>query len=344
MIRTKLERQANRIEAVLATHHIPGRVSGGTVTPRWVRFHVLPAIGTEISLIKQLGDVLAAALDAPHCRISRRGAAAEVEIPRDDPQPVCLLPLYQQLDNIPPVTAVLGLTDDGTPLLIRLPSPNAAHILVAGATGAGKTTLLRSILLSLALSNDPRTLQVMLIAASHDFAAFERLPHLVRPVIQEVGEATEALQSLIRLMNRRSASLNVPHIVVVIDELADRLPIHRFMTRLLHSAHRAGIHVIAATRPAAHALDTANFPVRLVGKVANATDARIASGWPGTGAERLQGRGQFIAVAEGQVIRLQSAHVSPDEIDQTLDSLLPNCTAPTQRQPQISLGGQHASS
>jgi len=65
----------------------------------------------------------------------------------------------------------------------------------------------------------------------------------------------------------------------------------------------------------------ANFPVRLVGKVGSATDARVASGWSGTGAERLQGRGDFIAVAEGRVMRFQAAYVSSDEIRETVERL-----------------------
>ena len=46
-MREMLEFQADRIEAVLAQHKVPGRVTGGTVTPRWVRFKVLPAMGAR---------------------------------------------------------------------------------------------------------------------------------------------------------------------------------------------------------------------------------------------------------------------------------------------------------
>jgi len=51
-----------------------------------------------------------------------------------------------------------------------------------------------------------------------------------------------------------------------------------------------------------------------VGRVTSVEDARTATGWSGTGAERLLGRGDFLAVAEGRVIRFQAAHVSPAEI------------------------------
>ena len=73
-MRHKLEFQADRIEAVLSLNKVQARVTGGTVTPRWIRFQLLPAVGAKISRIKNLSEELAAALDAPNCRVSRRGA------------------------------------------------------------------------------------------------------------------------------------------------------------------------------------------------------------------------------------------------------------------------------
>ncbi|MFN3763010.1 MAG: DNA translocase FtsK, partial [Anaerolineae bacterium] len=156
-MRRMLEYQADRIEAVLAHHKIPARVTGGTVTPRWIRFQVAPALGARIGAITGLAEELAAALDAPTVRVARQGATIAVEVPREDPHPVRLRPLLEGLHNVPPVTAVLGIADDGVPLLIRLPSPDVAHILVAGTTGSGKTALLRAIILSLAYFNGPKS-------------------------------------------------------------------------------------------------------------------------------------------------------------------------------------------
>ncbi|MEE9616251.1 MAG: DNA translocase FtsK [Anaerolineae bacterium] len=396
-MRKKLEFQADRIEAVLSLHKVPARVTGGTVTPRWVRFQVLPAIGAKISRIKNLSEELAAALDAPSCRVSRRGAAVSVEVPRDDPQPVRLLPLFRQLTNqptnqltnqppIPPVTAILGLAEDGSPLLIRLPSPDVAHILVAGTTGSGKTALLQTMILSLAMVNPPiggggRGVALVLIDPKGcAFSLFEGLPHLARPVIRDMEETTEALQSLVRLMERQgqgekgtrgqgqapsagsgqapsagsprlrsgqagqAPSLR-PSVVIVIDELADLLmvggkAIQWALTRLTQRGREAGIHIIAATQKPTTAvlgsLVKANFPVRLVGRVTSVEDARTATGWSGTGAERLLGRGDFLAVAEGRVMRFQAARVSPAEVRETVarlaqGGLLPLTAPPTHR-------------
>ena len=391
-MRKKLEFQADRIEAVLSLHKVPARVTGGTVTPRWVRFQVLPAVGAKISKIRNLHEELAAALDAPSCRVSRRGAAVAVEVPRDDPQPVRLLPLYNQLTGkneersgknkekrmeirdspssilhsshsspIPPVTAILGLAEDGAPLLIRLPSPDVAHILVAGTTGSGKTMLLQTMILSLAMTNPAnqrigesaagestnwriadsptRSIAMVLIdPKGHAFSLFDGLPHLARPVVRDVEESTEAFQSLVHLMERRGAIRNPQSairnpqfpVVVVIDELADLLmmggkAVQEPLTRLTQRGREAGIHIIAATQKPTSAvlgpLVKANFPVRLVGRVTSAEDARTASGWSGTGAERLLGRGDFIAVAEGRVTRFQVAHVSQAEIQEVVGRL-----------------------
>ena len=333
-LRPLLEYQADRIEAVLAQNGVPGRVTGGTVTPRWVRFQVMPAVGTQISCVEGLSKELATALNAPGCRVSRRGAAVAIEVPRDDPQPVRLLSLFHQVNDgcwaVPDNTAILGLAEDGAPLLIRLPSPEVGHILVAGATGAGKTVLLQAIALSLAMANPPQRLSLVLIAPRGDaFGPLAGLPHLARPVIREVGETIEALQSLVRLMTCRG-TLREPgnrRTVVVIDELADLWAtggrqVQWALVRLTQHGCGAGVHVIAATeRPTAVARLSPCFPVRLVGRVAGIEDARVASGRSGSGAERLLGWGDFLAVAEGRVVRFQAAYVSPAEIREVAAAL-----------------------
>ncbi|MEE8391106.1 MAG: DNA translocase FtsK [Anaerolineae bacterium] len=402
-MRQKLEFQADRIEAVLKLHKVEARVTGGTVTPRWVCFQVLPALGAKISRIKGLSEELAAALNVSNCRVSRRGATVAVEVPRTDPQPVRLLPLYHQLtqpdlpaqagtrntkhekgSNIPPITAILGLAEDGAPLLIRLPSPDVAHILIAGTTGSGKTVLLQTVILSLAMTNVPPSIPppggklapsptqgegwggslslVLIDPKGHAFKPFGELPHLTRPVIWEVAEVAEALQSLVRLMEKRGDPRSLPtclrrqeppgpacrqtgSVVVVIDELADILmvggkPVQQALTRLTQRGREASIHVIAATqKPTAAVLGPlvkANFPVRLVGHVTSTEDARTATGWSGTGAERLMGRGDFLAVAEGRVTRFQVAHVSPAEIRKVVAHLASPLAPPARR---ISLPG-----
>lgn len=327
--KTALQRQtelmADRIEEALRIHGAPGEIEGGTVAPRWIRFDFAPYRMTRINSVERLANDVAAALDVENVRISRRGLTLAIEVPRDNPKPVRLIPWLSQLKAIGSATALLGIADDGQPLLIKLTSPNVAHILVSGTTGSGKTVLLRDIVLSLALTNSRGRLALVLIdpRGGQAFDAFATLPHLIHPVVRRATDAADVLASLAALMDQRDQDgVSRPPVIVAIDELADLLMTQERatepITRLLQLGRGAGIHVIAATqKPTAAVLGPlvkANFPVRLVGKVASSTDARVAAGWGGTGAERLGGRGDFLAIAEGRVARFQAAWVTEDEI------------------------------
>lgn len=360
MRRQLLEYQADRIEAVLARHKVQVRVTGGFVAPRWIQFQVLPALGARVSKMKSLVDELALALDCDSCRISRQGGMLLLQIPRSDPQPVRLLPLHRRLSQadsagphsmatsersgsygtkrqIPFGSAVLGLAEDGAPLLLRLPSPQVAHVLIAGTTGSGKSALAQTIITSLALSHRPSQLGFILVDPKRRaFGRLEGLPHLLRPVLSEPEEIAETLGMLVELMLTRDKEGRVPtsdgspgepRVVVVIDEVADLLMVtdkttQQAITRLSQRGREAGIHLIACTqKPASHILGSlakANFPVRLVGRVTSPEDAKVATGYGGTGADKLRGPGDFVAVSGGQIRRFQAAYISPSEIDRLL--------------------------
>ncbi len=338
--RRVLEFQSDRIEAVLAQHKVTARVTGGLISPRWVRFQVLPTLGARVSKIKGLAEELALALDSATCRISRQGGVVAVEIPRSDPQMVTLLPLQKRLAErqaIPFGTAVLGLAEDGAPLLIRLPSPQVAHVLIAGTTGSGKSALAQTMITSLALGHRPSQLGFILIDPKRRaFGALAGLPHLLRPVLSEPDAIEATLQRLVEVMLVRDREGRTPvadgqpgepRVVVVIDELADLLMMSgngtgRALTRLAQRGRAAGIHLIACTqKPASQvvgSLAKANFPVRLVGRVTSPEDAKVATGYAGTGAERLQGPGDFIAVTGGQLTRFQAAWISAQDMAQVV--------------------------
>ncbi len=232
-----------------------------------------------------------------------------------------LVELCAKLGTVPACCAVLGVEEGGGPLLLRIDSPDVAHVLVAGTTGSGKTALLRTLLLSLAMHNHPGHLQFVLIdPKGRGLAGLAGLPHMWRQmgIVQQQAATAATLAAVVTEMERRDqAGVRLPRLVVAIDELADLLQVGGravadTLQRLTQRGREAGIHVIAATqRPAATQVDgavKANFPVRLVGSVTCAEDARVASGVAGTGAERLLGRGDFLVIAKGQVVRFQAAY------------------------------------
>lgn len=340
-LRPYLEAQADRVEAVLTAHRAPGRVTGGTVGPRLIRFFVNPAPHTRFAAIRKLADDLALALRVPNLHVQRNKEGIVLEFSNPEPRPVNFLTLMPEVTPLPAATVLLGLSDDGAPLLARLSSPEVTHVLIAGTTGSGKSALLRAIAASVILGHAPATMRLLCIdPKGHTFRELDGNPHLTRPPVIGVGEADEALHSLVRMMESRDRrgetpdemfsvdGHHTPRITVLVDELADLVVqggahIAEPLTRLLQRGRQAGIHIVAATqRPSAAVLSglmRANFPLRLVGRVVSADDARVASGRAGTNAHVLNGRGDFLAIGSQEtLIRFQVAYISTNELKAAL--------------------------
>lgn len=332
-MRRRLEMQADRIEAVLASHKVQGRVWGGAVTPRFIRFQVITSLDTKVNRVVALSEEIALSLGVPATRIYRQNGAIQVEVPRSEPETVHLLPLARRVGSqVPPTAALLGVDQEGAPLLVRLDSPDVVHVLVAGTTGSGKTVLARSLLLSLALFNSPDALRLILIdPKGRGFGPLAPLPHLLGRLAASPADGALALAWLVGEMERRDREmLSSPALVVAIDELADLLAsggraVEEHLIRLAQRGREAGVHLLACTqKPSSEAVSgllKANFPIRLVGSVASPEDARVAAGVAGSGAEKLMGRGDFLLVGKGQVLRFQAAFLTDQELAQTVAAI-----------------------
>jgi S-DNA-T family DNA segregation ATPase FtsK/SpoIIIE len=328
-----LNLQADKIEMVLAAHKSPVRVWGGRLTPRTVQFHLAPAAQTKLVRLESLTEEIALALGASNARLTRTNGTLSVEIPRTDSRFVSLAELDRRLQNDQRMqralqtsgTAILGMDSEGVPLLLRLASPDVAHCLISGTTGSGKTELARTIIASLVQHQKPREVQLALFdPKGHGLAPFARVPHLLFPIVRDADETLARIAYLVTEMERRDRdAIDRPRIVVVIDELADLMQVcgsdlEAKLGRLVQRGRSAGMSLIACTqKPAARIIGSlvkANFPVRLVGRVASTDDARVAAGIGGTAAEKLAGRGDFLLIAAGQIIRFQAAQIKPEEI------------------------------
>ena len=333
MEKTQLNFQADKIEMVLAAHKAPARVWGGRLTPRTVQFHLAPAATTKVSKLETLTEELALALGTSSARLTRTNGTLSLEIARADSRFVTLSELTKQLHDDEGLrralsvsgTAILGLDSEGVPLLLRLSSPDIAHCLIAGTTGSGKTELARTILASIMNHQKPRDLQIAIFdPKAHSFALFANQPHLLFPIVTHPADIFDRMQYLVEEMERRDQTqVTRPRIVIVIDELADVLAtcgkeMENLLTRLVQRGRSAGMSVIACTqKPSAAAVGSlmrANFPVRMVGRVTSADDARVAAGIGGTDAEKLAGRGDFILIAGGQTIRFQAARTDTNDV------------------------------
>lgn len=222
--------------------------------------------------------------------------------------PVRLLPLLTQLTkprirSYSPATAILGLAEGSVPLFIQLPSKNIGHILISGDDGAGKTTLLRSIAVSLMMASDPGRIMFLFLGNIAPLAeSAKQLGFLAEGF-------TSPRWSALTSMVTRAAGKRV--IVIADDVFIHENASVATMARMLGQENW---HFILAWDGIPPARVTNLFKVKLVGRVSNVKNARTTTDLRGTGAERLLGKGDFLALAEGRVDHFQAAYITPAEI------------------------------
>jgi S-DNA-T family DNA segregation ATPase FtsK/SpoIIIE len=203
-----------------------------------------------------------------------------------------------------------------------------------------------------------------------EMSVYEGIPHLLCPVVTDMKQAANALNWCVGEMERRYKLMSklgvrnlagynkkiadakareqsisnpfsltpeapepldrLPHIVVVIDELADLMmvvgkKIEELIARLAQKARAAGIHLILATqRPSVDVITgliKANIPTRLSFQVSSKIDSRTILDQ--MGAEALLGMGDMLYMPSGTglPLRVHGAYVSDDEVHRVVQYL-----------------------
>ena len=120
----------------------------------------------------------------------------------------------------------------------------------------------------------------------------------------------------------------LPHIVVIIDELADLMQtapadVENAIARITQMARAAGIHMIVATQTPRADIITgaikANIPTRIAFQVASSLDSRVIL--DENGAERLLGQGDMFYRPPGtsRLVRSQGVLVTDEEIRELVE-------------------------
>jgi S-DNA-T family DNA segregation ATPase FtsK/SpoIIIE len=333
-LRYRLQIQSRQIERVMGSHNLPVHVSGGRVEPRKIRFDVQAHLDGAWDRFRELTSDLQRALGVPNIVVSRQNGRLQVEVARPPEVPVALLDVMTMVPELAQETAVLGLSEDGQPVLLNLNGTGVTHILLSGGEGAGKTSLLRTIAISLAAHNRQSNLQQIVIApksAYSDLEPLSYLPHMAARICYELHEAAAILNWLAADMeNRLLAEETRPTMVVLVDEIVALMelggaPIIEPLTLLLQRGAHAGIHLVLSTdRPDSPLLDShlkANLPVRISGRVKDAAAASAAIPGQHNEAASLLGRGDFLIAYNGMVSYFQGAYIEDYDLHLTLTNL-----------------------
>ena len=203
----KLYESAQKLEKTLAVYGVKGKVEEVLPGPTVTTYEVSLAEGTKVSKVASLVDDLAMSLACKVRIIAPIPGKNRVgfEIPNDRRIPVSLRDLVEdgrfQAMNAP-LPVVLGRDIQGHPVYADLAS--MPHVIVAGATGAGKSVGLNVMLTSLLYRRSPEELRLLMIDPKVvELAPFDRIPHMLLPVVTDMKQAANALKWAVDEMERR---------------------------------------------------------------------------------------------------------------------------------------------
>lgn len=283
--------------------------------------------------IKKLGDKLTmfAGLDERHkVRIGWHGSNILFEIPKPGScwERVTIESLEQRrcFRRGPVVTLGLGLQDE--PIRIDFNAPATGHVLGAGATRSGKTNAMQEIIWNLARYTSPNDAKFLIFDVAKKgfkWAGFGHVPNLIHPIVTDIIESERVLAWVNQeIVNRGAKRYTTPKVFVVIDELKalvdDSDLVSDSIARIASVGGEFGIHLIMATQyPQIKMLGDAtikrNATIRLCGKVDDSHAASNALGIADSGAETLQGYGDFLLRDYNGLARFTVAHIQPKHIE-----------------------------
>ena len=268
-----------------------------------------------------------------------------------------------------PLAIALGKDIAGNPVvadLARMPHLMVAGTTGSGKSVA----LNAMILSLLYKSELPQVRLILIDPKMLELSVYQDIPHLLAPVVTDMKQAVNALGWCVAEMDRRYKLMNwlgvrnlsgfnhkvaeaekherkledpfaagpgepqaikaLPHIVVVIDELADLMmvvgkKVEELIARLAQKARAAGIHLILATqRPSVDVITgliKANIPTRIAFQVSSKVDSRTILDQ--SGAEALLGAGDMLYLPPGTGLpqRVHGAFVADHEVHKVVEHL-----------------------
>ncbi len=341
------EAVARTLLETLGHFGVEARIVGTVVGPHVSRYEFQLAPGTKVAKISQLKDDLAYALASTDIRILAPipgKQAVGVEVPNQRRRLVRLGDIYGgRPQGSSPLVAWLGKDIAGHAIWTDL--QKMPHVLIAGTTGSGKSGSVNAILSSILLHASPNEVRLVLVDPKRvELNHYERIPHLLTPVVTSPRLAANVLGNLIAEMEsrygvmgeakaRNLAELNrarqrsgeppLPHILCVIDELADLMmvapaEVEDAVIRLAQKSRAVGIHLLLATqRPSTDIITgtiKVNIPARIAFAVSSQVDSRVILDQGG--AEALLGQGDMLFRPAGtsKLQRIQGAYVTETEI------------------------------
>ena len=313
-----------------------------SIGPSVTRYALKPAEGVKLSRILGLQNNLELALAAHPVRIEAPipgKSLVGIEIPNSTKTLVGLGSLLSQneyADSEKSLLIALGKSISGSSIFANL--GKMPHLLIAGATGSGKSVIIHVIINSLLFRNSPENLKFIMIDPKRvELTQYNKIPHLLTPVITDAKKVIMSLKWASKEMDRRYDILEtskvrdvdsyhknilspalekfkkdktgevpdlMPYIVIVVDELADIMQtypreLESAIIRLAQMSRAVGIHLILSTqRPSVNVI-TGLIKANIPTRIALQVASQFDSRTilDSAGAEKLLGAGDMLYIS-----------------------------------------------
>jgi S-DNA-T family DNA segregation ATPase FtsK/SpoIIIE len=317
-----IKANANIIKRTLANFGIVVEMDEISIGPSVTRYALKPAEGVRLQKIITLQQNLELALAAHPVRIEAPipgKSLVGIEVPNSTKSIVGLgamlgSPDFQKSEK--PLYVALGRGISGESYFSNL--AKMPHLLVAGATGSGKSVMIHNLLTSLLYRNAPDNLRFIMVDPKRvELTLYNKIPHLLHPVITDAKKAILALRWAAKEMDRRYNILEaesvrdidsyhknvlapalkkiadgsmqpenspeaMPYIVIVVDELADIMQsypreLEAAIVRLAQMSRAVGIHLIISTQRPSVNVITGLIKANVPGRIAMQVASQIDS-------------------------------------------------------------------
>jgi len=257
-----LAANSKAIEATLAEFEIEVKVVEVEQGPKITLYEILPAPGVRANSIAAYEDDIAMALRATSIRMIIPIPGKQtigIEVPNSVSRPILVREMIENPDFRSQkcmLPLILGKDTSGKPMIADLAS--MPHILIAGTTGSGQTVCINSIIAGFLYHCTPSQLKLVMVDPKMvELAVYNKIPHMLSPVVTDVRKAANTLNWVVMEMEKRYKLFatigvrnivgfntrelseegvkqveaagdsenvipaSIPYIVVIIDELAD---------------------------------------------------------------------------------------------------------------------------
>ncbi len=357
---------AEHLVATLKSFGVETRIVDISRGPTVTRYELQPCAGVKISKITNLADDIALNLATAGVRIEApipNKAAVGIEVPNKSSDVVGVRGIFESPEftsSKSKLTVALGRDIGGNAVVADI--GKMPHGLIAGATGSGKSVCINTIIMSILYKATPEEVKLLMVDPKVvELGIYNGIPHLLVPVVTDPRKASGALGWAVSEMEKRyrmfadrgvrdiagynkfvetlpsdSEVEKMPHIVIIIDELADLMmtapnEVEDSINRIAAKARAAGMHLIIATqRPSVDVVTgviKANIPTRIAFAVSSQVDSRTIL--DSAGAEKLLGRGDmlFSPVGSNKPNRIQGCFVSDEEVEAVVNYIKGDRTA-----------------